>query len=85
MPEDGENQTKFNAGVLVMTFKSGDVVTLKSGGEVMTVIRTAGEVDEFGLELRAGCVETRWIRNGQPGRGIFEVVALEYAEAQEGK
>ncbi|EAA8037517.1 DUF2158 domain-containing protein [Salmonella enterica] len=68
-----------------MMFKTGDVVTLKSGGEAMTVIRTAGEVDEFGLELRAGCVETQWMRNGQPGRGVFEVVALEYAEAQEGK
>ncbi|HCA3881639.1 TPA: DUF2158 domain-containing protein [Salmonella enterica] len=68
-----------------MTFKKGDVVTLKSGGDAMTVVRTAGQADEFGLELRAGCVEAQWMRNGQQGRGVFEVEVLQYAEAQEGK
>ncbi|EIZ2110876.1 DUF2158 domain-containing protein [Salmonella enterica] len=66
-----------------MTFKTGDVVVLKSGGDAMTVIRVAGEEDEFKLKLREGCVETRWMRAGQANRGIFEVEALKLAEAQE--
>lgn len=66
-----------------MTFKTGDVVVLKSGGDTMAVVRVAGDEDEYGVKLCDGFVETRWMRAGQANRGIFEVEILKLAEAQE--
>ncbi|HAG1966782.1 TPA: DUF2158 domain-containing protein [Salmonella enterica] len=60
-----------------MTFKKGDIVTLKNNAQKMTITRIAGgSSDIFVILLTAGYVETEWSYKGETRKGTFRVESL---------
>ncbi|EPC0218910.1 DUF2158 domain-containing protein [Salmonella enterica subsp. enterica serovar Newport] len=64
-----------------MIFKKGDIVTLKSNGQKMTITHITGESsDIFVILLTAGYVETEWSYKGETRKGTFRLESLTKAE-----
>lgn len=64
-----------------MTFKKGDIVTLKSNDQKMTITHIVGwSSDIFVILLTAGYVETEWSYKSETRKGTFRVESLTEAE-----